>query len=228
MSSSETKIPGLVDYTLLGRSGLRVSPLCFGTMTFGTDWGWGGDESVARELFNAYIDGGGNFVDAADGYTNGHSEEMLGAPITSTSTGSTRGTWSLRWRRLSKHSITSCARARSATPGSRMCPRGMSRAHRHSPSSVDSSCRPSKTPAILPSTKFSERNWEIVDELVAVSRDIGRPPAQVALNWVTTQPGVSSTIIGATKPPRAVPDDDQRASSSTVSVRPGVMLTRNS
>lgn len=47
-------------YRLLGRSGLRVSPLCLGTMTFGTDWGWGADEETGRAIFNAYAGRGGN------------------------------------------------------------------------------------------------------------------------------------------------------------------------
>ena len=41
-------------YTTLGRSGLRVSPLCLGTMTFGTEWGWGAEETVSRDMFNRY------------------------------------------------------------------------------------------------------------------------------------------------------------------------------
>jgi len=65
-------------YVTLGRSGLRVSPVCLGTMTFGTQWGWGSEETVARAVFDRYLDGGGNFIDTADGYTEGHSEELLG------------------------------------------------------------------------------------------------------------------------------------------------------
>src|SRR5499433_3521470 len=68
----------LNEYTTLGRSGLRVSPLCLGTMTFGTEWGWGSEENVSRSVFDGYIDAGGNFVDTADAYTGGKSEEMLG------------------------------------------------------------------------------------------------------------------------------------------------------
>src|SRR5579872_6697104 len=68
----------LNDYSTLGRSGLRVSPLCLGTMTFGTEWGWGAEETVSRSLFDRYIDAGGNFIDTADGYTGGKSEEMVG------------------------------------------------------------------------------------------------------------------------------------------------------
>src|SRR6185295_11285837 len=47
---------------------------------------------------------------------------------------------------------------------------------------------------------FTDRNWQIVDVLVSVAREMGRPPAQVALNWVARRPGVTSTILGATKP----------------------------
>jgi aryl-alcohol dehydrogenase-like predicted oxidoreductase len=65
-------------YFTLGRSGLRVSRLALGTMTFGTEWGWGADEANARLLFDAYLDAGGNFVDTADLYTSGTSEAWLG------------------------------------------------------------------------------------------------------------------------------------------------------
>lgn len=65
-------------YYTLGRSGLRVSRLALGAMTFGTEWGWGADEDTARQLFNTYIDAGGNFIDTADLYTNGTSESWIG------------------------------------------------------------------------------------------------------------------------------------------------------
>ena len=47
--------------------------------------------------------------------------------------------------------------------------------------------------------KFTERNWRILDVLLEVAKELNRTPAEVALSWVATQPGVSSTIIGATK-----------------------------
>lgn len=65
-------------YRLLGRSGLRVSPLCLGTMTFGTDWGWGADEATSRAIFDAYASRGGNFIDTANFYTKGTSERLVG------------------------------------------------------------------------------------------------------------------------------------------------------
>jgi Predicted oxidoreductases (related to aryl-alcohol dehydrogenases) len=68
----------LTSYRLLGRSGLRISPLALGTMTFGADWGWGADEAEARRIFDAYVDRGGNFVDTANAYTNGSSERLVG------------------------------------------------------------------------------------------------------------------------------------------------------
>lgn len=65
-------------YKLLGWSGLRVSPLSLGTMTFGSDWGWGADTEEARRIFDAYLDRGGNFIDTANMYTNGSAERLLG------------------------------------------------------------------------------------------------------------------------------------------------------
>ncbi|MGV2288900.1 aldo/keto reductase [Trinickia sp. YCB016] len=65
-------------YTLLGRSGLRVSPISLGTMTFGTEWGWGADEDTAERLFDQYVNAGGNFIDTADLYTEGTSETWVG------------------------------------------------------------------------------------------------------------------------------------------------------
>ncbi|MEO6088930.1 MAG: aldo/keto reductase [Umezawaea sp.] len=65
-------------YRLLGRSGLRVSPLALGTATFGTEWGWGAEKDEARKLFDTYVERGGNFLDTANTYTNGSSERLLG------------------------------------------------------------------------------------------------------------------------------------------------------
>ncbi len=71
-------VPALANYSLLGRSGLRVSPLCMGTMTFGTEWGWGSPRETAFALLDDYLGAGGNFIDTADGYTHGTSERILG------------------------------------------------------------------------------------------------------------------------------------------------------
>jgi aryl-alcohol dehydrogenase-like predicted oxidoreductase len=63
-------------YRLLGRSGLRVSPLALGTMTFGEEWGAG--EAESRQMFDRYVDAGGNFIDTAGYYAKGKSEELTG------------------------------------------------------------------------------------------------------------------------------------------------------
>ena len=65
-------------YRLLGNSGLRVSELALGTMTFGEDWGWGAGKEEAKKLYDAYREAGGNFLDTANLYTNGSSESFLG------------------------------------------------------------------------------------------------------------------------------------------------------
>ncbi len=70
----------IADYRTLGRSGLVVSPLALGTMTFGMAR-WGSDTDNSRAVFNSYVDEGGNFVDTADVYSGGRSEEMLGGFI---------------------------------------------------------------------------------------------------------------------------------------------------
>lgn len=68
-------------YVTLGHGGLRVSPLCLGTMTFGQDWGWGSDVESSTRILDAYIGRGGNFIDTANIYTKGHSEKIIGDHI---------------------------------------------------------------------------------------------------------------------------------------------------
>ena len=67
-----------MQYKLLGRSGLRVSELCLGTMTFGEDWGWGASKEDSRKIFDVFAEAGGNFIDTASNYTNGTSERFVG------------------------------------------------------------------------------------------------------------------------------------------------------
>jgi len=75
---SLSRIMTLMNYQLLGRSGLRVSNLSLGTMTFGEDWGWGSGKAEARQIYDAYRSAGGNFIDTANIYTNGSSEKLVG------------------------------------------------------------------------------------------------------------------------------------------------------
>ncbi|MBC9909029.1 aldo/keto reductase [Chitinophaga varians] len=65
-------------YRTLGRSGLKVSPLTLGAMTFGTDWHYGASPETSKEILAAYLDQGGNMIDTANIYTRGHSEKIIG------------------------------------------------------------------------------------------------------------------------------------------------------
>lgn len=64
----------------LGRSGLRVSPICLGTMTFGNQ-DWGCDEAQSAQILNSYLEQGHNFIDTADIYAAGESEAILGRQL---------------------------------------------------------------------------------------------------------------------------------------------------
>ena len=68
----------MMQLRLLGKSGLRVSELALGTMTFGEDWGWGAGQETARQIFERYTAAGGNFIDTSNNYTNGTSETFVG------------------------------------------------------------------------------------------------------------------------------------------------------
>jgi aryl-alcohol dehydrogenase-like predicted oxidoreductase len=65
-------------YRLFGNSGLRVSEVSLGTMTFREDWGWGAPKDESRKIYDAYRKAGGNFIDTANLYTNGSSENLAG------------------------------------------------------------------------------------------------------------------------------------------------------
>src|SRR3546814_17786486 len=65
-------------YRLLGKSGLRVSQVALGTMTFGTAADWSRPEEECRPVFDAFAEAGGNFIDTANMYTGGESERIVG------------------------------------------------------------------------------------------------------------------------------------------------------
>ena len=67
-----------MNYKLLGRSGLKVSELCLGTMGFGTEGGWGADAQTSFKIIDAYAEAGGNFLDTANVYKLGTSEKIIG------------------------------------------------------------------------------------------------------------------------------------------------------
>jgi aryl-alcohol dehydrogenase-like predicted oxidoreductase len=294
----------LNDYVILGRSGLRVTRLCLGTMTFGTEWGWGNSEDTARQIFNHYLDSGGNFIDTADGYTGGTSETLIGKflrergdrerhviatkysfgrePGNPNSGGNGRKNlynaldtslrhlqtdyidiyWVHTWDGATPVEETMSAlddvvragKVRyigfSNVPGWYLGRaqtiaelRGWTRliALQFEYSLVERSLEPEFLPAMrelglgltpwsplgggiltgkykrtdagvsgdgrgaavtehpVLSRQFREKNFRIADEVVAVAKELGRTPAQVALNWVVNRPTVDSAIIGSTK-----------------------------
>ena len=68
----------MLKYRLLGKTGLRVSEICLGTMSFGQDWGFGADEPTSHQVLDYYREQGGNFLDTANKYHNGQTEEYVG------------------------------------------------------------------------------------------------------------------------------------------------------
>jgi aryl-alcohol dehydrogenase-like predicted oxidoreductase len=295
----------LQDYITLGRSGLRVSPLSLGTMTFGTEWGWGSEEAQAREMFDRYVDMGGNFVDTANMYTSGKSEEMVGKfireknlrdrivlatkftfnteqgnpntggngrkniyqaleaslqrlqtdhidlywlhawdlvtpveEVVATMTDLVRG-GKIRYYGFSDTPAWYVARAQTLAEKEgkerlialqleySLVERNIEREHIPAAQELGIGVCPwsplaggfltgkykrdgesGKGEGRLETTKdsgnpafnkFSGRNWRILEVLLDVAKKMNKPSAQVALNWVITQPGVTSTIIGATK-----------------------------
>jgi aryl-alcohol dehydrogenase-like predicted oxidoreductase len=293
----------LNDYVTLGRSGLRVSPVCLGTMTFGNEWGWGAEEGTARAVFDHYLEAGGNFIDTADFYTEGHSEELLGKFISERGVrdrvvlatkftlntepgnpnaggngrknvyraleGSLRRLqtdyidlyWLHAWDTVTPveevvstlNDLVRAGKIRyygfSDTPAWYVA-RAQTLAEKEGKehlvalqlqySLVERNIEREHVPAaqelglgITPWSpladgflsgkyqrqgktevgegrlkivkdnpvfnRFNERNWRILDALIDVAKQINRPPAQVALNWVVSQPGITSTIVGASK-----------------------------
>ena len=69
----------MLSYRLLGKSGLRVSGICLGTMSFGDQWGFGADEKTSHQVLDAYAEAGGNFLDTANKYHGGQTEQIVGS-----------------------------------------------------------------------------------------------------------------------------------------------------
>jgi aryl-alcohol dehydrogenase-like predicted oxidoreductase len=69
-------------YRMLGRTGLRVSEICLGTMSFGDQWGFGADEATSHQVLDAYTEAGGNFLDTANKYHGGQTEQIVGKWLT--------------------------------------------------------------------------------------------------------------------------------------------------
>ena len=293
----------LDSYYTLGRSGLRISRLALGTMTFGDNWGWGAAEDTARAMFDRYLAAGGNFFDTADLYTEGASEELLGRfvqdagardrvvlstkfsynaqPGNPNAGGNGRKnilravesslrrlrtdyidlyllhTWDritpaeevvrtlddlvragkIRYAGLSDVPAWYAARAQTYAEAHALSPLVnlqleyslVERSLEHEFASMalelgmgitawsplgmgllSGKYKPSEAGGTgdgrlarisgLPGfDRFTERNWRIVAAVEEVAAALGKPMAQVALNWVATQPAVASVIVGATK-----------------------------
>ena len=315
-------------YVTLGHSGLRVSPLCLGTMTFGTEWGWGVDEALSRAVFDRYIEAGGDFVDTADGYTGGKSEEMVGKFIADRAlrdrvvlatkftfnaeagnpnaggngrkniyralAGSLRRLrtdyidlyWLHAWDTLTpveevvstlddlvragriryygfsdtpawyvaraytlaekegrerltalqlEYSLIERSIEREHIPAAQelvlaLCPWGplasgfLSGKYRREGDSGmgDGQLEKTKASGNPVFNKFTDRNWRILDALLDVARLTDKTAAQVALNWVASQPGITSPIIGATSVNQL--DDNLRAIEFDIPEEPGKRL----
>ena len=295
----------LDSYVTLGRSGLRVSPLSLGTMTFGNEWGWGSEEDVARAVFDNYVEAGGNFIDTANVYTEGHSEELVGKfihdrslrerlvlatkftfnpePGNPNAGGNGRKNiyraiedslrrlktdyidlyWLHAWDTVTPveevvSTLNDLIRAgkirhygfsdtpawyvaRAKTIAEKegkdglialqleysLVERNIEREHIPAAQELGLGITPwsplaggfltgkykqkgetGEGEGRLETTKtadnpifhrFTERNWKILNTLLDVAKQINRPASQVSLNWVATQPGITSTIIGASK-----------------------------
>jgi aryl-alcohol dehydrogenase-like predicted oxidoreductase len=291
----------LKQYVTLGRSGLRVSPLALGTMTFGTEWGWGSEPAVARQVFDGYTEQGGNFIDTADGYTNGKSEELLGHfiaerglrerlvlatkftfnadPANPNAGGNGRKNiyralegslrrlktdyidlyWMHVWdmvtpveevlstmndlvragkiRHFGFSDVPAWYVARAQTLAEKegkeriialqleysliernierehvpvaqelgigICPWSplaggfLSGKYRREGNTGRGEGRLDAAKFSQLTDRFTEHNWRVLDALLDAAKQLNKKPAQVALNWAATQPGITSTIIGA-------------------------------
>jgi aryl-alcohol dehydrogenase-like predicted oxidoreductase len=290
----------LTDYVTLGRSGLRVSPFCLGTMTFGEDWGWGSTPAESAAILGRFLGRGGNFIDTANVYTKGHSEAIIGEAIGSNRArrdrivlatkffgnlypgdpnggGAGRKSlvaacehslrrlrtdyidlyWMHAWDRHTPidetmrglDDLVRSGKVRyigfSDTPAWKVVEAQMlARQHGSTPvtaiqisySLVERTVEGDLIPmaqefglGVTPwsplaggvlsgkytrenaaaakvergervTSAFTERNFAIVDEVARIARELKTNPSAVALAWVQTRPGVTSTIIGARRP----------------------------
>ena len=292
----------LTDFRTLGRSGLAVSPLALGTMTFGTP-GWGSPDEASQAIFNAYVDAGGNFVDTADVYAKGRSEELVGSYLAerqlrdqvvlatkfgfNTQPGNPHAggngrkhiyqaleaslrrlktdyvdlywlhVWDtvtpaeevlqtcgdlvragkIRYFGLSdmpawyatrmatlaaahgvpgplamqlEYSLVERSIEHEFLPAARECGLGLvpwsplaggflAGKYQRTEAGTSGEGRLSGANP-FGNSKFTDRNWRILEALRPVAEQLGRPLAQVALAWVAARPGVTAPIIGASRP----------------------------
>ena len=177
----------------LGRTGLSVSRLCLGTMTFGLQC----DEPASVAILERAAAGGITFLDTADVYPVGGTFETVGR------TEEILGRW-LRGRRGDFVVATKCAGAMSAKPWDR----GASR--KHILDAIEGSLRRLGTDYVdlyqihHPDRRYQERYWRerefaSVEELRPLAAAAGMSMAQMAVAWVLTHPAITSAIIGASR-----------------------------
>ncbi len=294
----------LTAFRTLGRSGLIVSPLALGTMTFGTAR-WGSPDEVSETIFQAYVDAGGNFIDTADVYAKGRSEELIGGYISDRNLrdqlvlatkfsfhggesgnanaggngrknihraleGSLRRLqtdyvdlyWMHVWDMITpveevlqslgdlvragkiryfgisdmpawyatklatlatahsipgpiamqlEYSLVERSIEREHVPAARECGLGITpwsplaggflagKYEREGDLTTGQGRLSGSNPFQGKFTKFSDRNWRVLDALRTVAVQLDRPLAQVALAWASVQPGITSPILGASK-----------------------------
>lgn len=292
----------LTAFRTLGRSGLIVSPIALGTMTFGTPR-WGSPDEVSESIFHTYVEAGGNFIDTADVYAKGRSEELIGGYIADHSLrdqlvlatkftfhagepgnvnaggngrknmyraieGSLRRLrtdyidlyWMHAWDMVTpveevlqslgdlvragkiryfgfsdmpawyatkaatlasahgipgpialqlEYSLTERSIEREHLPAARECGLGVcpwsplaggflaGKYERADEGATGQGRLIGNNP--FGNQKFSDRNWRVLDALRTVAAQVDRPLAQVALAWVSAQPGITSPILGVSK-----------------------------
>lgn len=292
----------LTAFRTLGRSGLIVSPIALGTMTFGTPR-WGAPDEIAESIFHAYVEAGGNFIDTADVYAKGRSEELIGGYVRDRSLrdqlllatkfsfhggetgnpnaggngrknlyraieGSLRRLqtdyidlyWMHVWDMVTpveevlqslgdlvrsgkiryfgfsdlpawyatkaatlasvhnlpapialqlEYSLVERSIEREHLPAARdgglgICPWSplaggfLAGKYQRADTGATGEGRLSGSNP-FGNTKFSDRNWRVLDPLRSVAAEVDRPLAQVALAWVSAQAGIASPILGASK-----------------------------
>lgn len=292
----------LTAFRTLGRSGLIVSPIALGTMTFGNSR-WGSADEISESIFHAYIEAGGNFIDTADVYAKGRSEELIGGYVRDRNLrdqlvlatkfsfhsgepgnpnaggngrknvyraieGSLRRLqtdyidlyWMHVWDMVTpveemlqslgdlvragkiryfgfsdmpawyatkaatlasahsipqpialqlEYSLVERSIEREHLPAARECGLGVcpwsplaggflaGKYERAEQGATGQGRLGGSNP--FGDTKFSDRNWRVLDTLRTVAAEVDRPLAQVALAWVLTQPGITAPILGASK-----------------------------
>ncbi|KAI8323715.1 Aldo/keto reductase [Martensiomyces pterosporus] len=217
-------LTALDEYVTLGKSGLRISPVTLGAMTFGEAGGFGANLEDSRKVFDYYYENGGNFVDTANIYTGGDSERFLGDFISdkrsdivlaskyTTSPHLVEVVAGLPPRKLNfiglqtKYSLIDRSFEYDLLPvtshlGLGTVPWGILESGfltgKYSRSDFEGgSGQTTLRKSLAAGAAANAQAWDILDEVKAVAQEVGRTPAQVATNWTLQRPGVTSILAG--------------------------------